>query len=60
MVVVLGVIVTVFAALLVLGAVTGRVKLTSCCSVADPRRDLWMRDAYIDRTDVSDVSAGQD
>ena len=33
---------------LVVGAVTGRVRTSSCCSVADPRRDARMRDAYID------------
>ena len=31
---------------LVVGAGTGRVNLRSCCSPADPSRDLRMRDAY--------------
>lgn len=38
-----------FAALvlmLAVGAVTGRVQSRSCCSPADPRRDLRMRAAF--------------
>ncbi len=31
---------------LVYGGLTGRVRLTSCCAVADPRRDLRMRGAF--------------
>jgi hypothetical protein len=48
MVIVLGVIVAMFTVLLAIGAVTGRVKVTSCCSIADPRRDARMRDAFAD------------
>lgn len=36
--------------LLVLGALTGRVKMTNCCSIADPTKDLRMRAAYEDDT----------
>lgn len=42
----LGGIVLAFLLLLVLGAATGRADLRSCCSVADPSRDLRMRAAY--------------
>lgn len=31
---------------LVVGAASGRVNLRSCCSLAEPSRDLRMRDAY--------------
>ncbi len=43
---VLGVIAATLLVLLVLGGLTGRVRLTSCCSIADPRNDLRMRSAY--------------
>jgi hypothetical protein len=36
-----------FLVFLVVGAVTGHVKLTSCCSIADPRCDLRMREAFL-------------
>lgn len=45
-IVVLGVIALAFLVLLTVGAVSGRVTLTSCCSVADPRRDSRMRAAF--------------
>jgi hypothetical protein len=35
-----------FLALLVIGAVTGRVKIRSCCSVGDASRDKRMRAAF--------------
>ena len=35
-----------FLAFLLVGALTGRVRMSACCAVADPRRDLRMRDAY--------------
>ena len=35
-----------FLVVLVYGGLTGRVRLTSCCAVADPRRDLRMRAAF--------------
>lgn len=31
---------------LVIGALTGRVRLTSCCATSDPARDLRMRAAF--------------
>ena len=37
-----------FLALLVLGAVTGRVRARSCCTPAEARRDLRMRGAFED------------
>lgn len=42
----IGGVVIAFLVLLVVGAVTGRVKSRSCCSVADPRQDLRMRGAF--------------
>jgi len=45
---VFGVPAVVFLVLLVYGGLTGRVRLTSCCAVADPRRDLRMRGAFED------------
>ena len=43
---VIGALAVGFLAFLILGAVTGRVRMSSCCTVADPRHDLRMRDAY--------------
>ncbi len=31
---------------LIFGAVTGRIRVSSCCSVADPSKDLRMRGAF--------------
>ena len=31
---------------LVVGALSGRVRLTSCCATSDPSRDLRMRAAF--------------
>ncbi len=42
----IGGLVIAFLVVLVLGAVTGRVKSRSCCSIADPRQDLRMRAAF--------------
>lgn len=53
MVQVLGGIVVAFLVLLVVGGITGRVKLKSCCAVADPRRDARMRAAFADDPDVT-------
>ncbi len=44
-----------FLIALVYGGLTGRVRLTSCCAVADPRRDLRMRGAFDD--EVADPPA---
>ena len=38
--------VVTFLVVLVVGALTGRVKLQSCCAVADASQDLRMRAAY--------------
>lgn len=44
--IVLAVIVTLPVTVLLLGALTGRIQLTNCCSVADPSKDLRMRAAF--------------
>ena len=48
MIYLLGGIVVAFALLMAWGAITGRVKVRSCCAV-DPRRDLRMRGAFPDQ-----------
>jgi hypothetical protein len=45
---VFGVPVLLFLLTFAYGGLTGRVRLTSCCAVADPRRDLRMRAAFED------------
>lgn len=52
MVYLLSAIVVAFPVLLAWGAITGRVKVRSCCA-ADPRRDLRMRDAFPDQDTVA-------
>jgi len=37
-----------FLAFLVVGSITGHLKLRSCCGIADPRCDARMRDAFLD------------
>ena len=54
----LGGIVLAFLLLLVLGAATGRADLRSCCSIADPSRDLRMRAAYEADPDGAGDAAG--
>ena len=44
----IGGVVIAFLVLLLLGAITGRVKSRSCCSISDPRQDLRMRSAFED------------
>lgn len=44
--IVLAVIAILPAAVLLLGALSGRIRLTSCCSVADPSKDLRIRAAF--------------
>ncbi len=39
----IGGVVVVFLVLLVVGGLTGRVKLRNCCSIANPDHDLRMR-----------------
>lgn len=48
MVYVLGSLAALFLVLAVVGALTGRVGVRSCCAVADPRRDARMRAAFED------------
>lgn len=60
MVQVLGAIVVAFLVFLVVGGITGRVKIKSCCAVADPRRDARMRAAFADDPDVTVRGAGAD
>ena len=45
-----------FLAFVVVGSITGRVKLTSCCGISDPRCDARMRDAFLDEATVSEPS----
>jgi hypothetical protein len=40
--------VALFLLALAVGAVTGRIRATSCCAPSDPRRDLRMRGAFED------------
>jgi hypothetical protein len=40
--------VVVFVVFLVVGSITGNVKMKSCCRIADPRCDARMRDAFSD------------
>lgn len=43
---VVGAVVIALALILVIGALTRRVEVTSCCTLADPARDLRMRAAF--------------
>jgi hypothetical protein len=45
---VFGVPAVLFLVVLVYGGLTGRIRLSSCCAVADPRQDLRMRAAFED------------
>jgi hypothetical protein len=45
---VVGGLAAVLVLVLLLGAITGRLRLGSCCAVADPARDLRMRAAFED------------
>lgn len=57
MVQVLGVVVAAFSVLLVVGAITGRVKITSCCAVAAPQRDTRMKAAFAENDAEADIGA---
>jgi hypothetical protein len=48
----LGILLLAAVTLLAAGAVTGRVRVRSCCGIADPRRDLRMRSAFTDEPDA--------
>jgi hypothetical protein len=52
---VLGVLAIAFLVFIVAGAVTGRVKARSCCSVGSPDQDLRMR-AALDAVDPAPSS----
>ena len=54
-----GLVVAVLA-LLVVGAVTGRVRTRSCCAPADPSRDLRMRGAFEDEAASHERGPGPD
>ena len=42
---------------LVVGALTGRVRLRSCCATSDPSRDLRMRAAFDSDQSPADTQA---
>lgn len=45
-----------------IGALTGRVRVRSCCAVADPRCDLRMRSAFppeLQSTDRAEAASGR-
>ena len=48
MIYILGGVVAVFVVLLLVAAVTGRLRVSACCAVADPAKDLRMRAAFDD------------
>lgn len=39
---VIGSLVAIFSTALILGMITGRIKVESCCAPSDPKRDLRM------------------
>jgi hypothetical protein len=43
---VLGTLAALVLAFTIAGAITGRIRMSSCCTIADPSRDLRMRDAF--------------
>jgi hypothetical protein len=45
-----------FVVFLVVGTITGSVKMKSCCGIADPRFDARMRDAFFEGSDASEPS----
>jgi hypothetical protein len=47
----------VFLVVIVYGGLTGRIRLSSCCTIADPRKDLRMRGAFED-ADLADLPSG--
>lgn len=42
--------------LLVVGSITGNVKMRSCCCIADPRCDARMRDAFLEDANAAEPS----
>ena len=57
---VLAVPVVAFVVFLVVGSMTGHVKMTSCCGAADPRCDVRMRDAFLDEAHATKPSPALD
>lgn len=55
MVYVLGIVAVAFVVLLAVGVLSRRVRLNSCCSMADPRHDARMRDAFLEERDETPV-----
>lgn len=55
MLVLLAILMIGFTAFLVVGALTGRVRLNSCCNIADPRNDARMRAAFEDERPPNSV-----
>jgi hypothetical protein len=43
---VIGVLAALFLGFMIVGALTGRLRMSACCAIADPSRDLRMRDAF--------------
>lgn len=50
---VVGVMAAVFLIVLLWAVATGRVRIRSCCAVADPAKDLRMRAAFDDNRPAS-------
>jgi len=48
--------VVVFVGLLVVGSISGNVKVKSCCGIADPRCDARMRDAFLEDANATKPS----
>ncbi len=57
---VLGGLVALFFVTLLVAVVTGRVRMRSCCSIADPAKDLRMRAAYEDHRPGTGERRGSD
>ena len=55
MALILGSVVVAFMLMLVVGALTGRVRAQSCCGAGDARRDLRMRSAFDEGNDTRPV-----
>jgi hypothetical protein len=43
---VFGVLAALFLGFTIVGAITGRIRMSACCTIADPSRDLRMRSAF--------------
>jgi len=49
-----------FLAFIVIGSLTGRVELRSCCGIGDPRCDARMRDAFLDEANAPEKARSLD